>query len=649
MAESSRLAAAAAGEPLSLARPRFAELFPLIFENAAEGILLTSTDGSIFAANPAACRILGRSQEEICRAGRAGILDTSDPALPAALEERERTGRARAELTALWPDGSRVPVEVSSAVLERNGPSSLTVMFLWDVSERSRAREALRSERELLDRVFSVLEDPVVVVDFRTRLLVRANRAAEAVFGWTCEEMVGRDTSFLHVDQEHFREYGRLLEEAYATRGWFEGEFPMRRKSGEVFPARHLARTVRHGELSLAVGMIRDLTSQRRAEAERARLESALLQAQKMESLSAFAGGVAHDFNNLLVAVLANAEAVAAAMPPDAPGRAALDDVAAAARRGAALVRQLLAYAGRARVVRQPLDLSRAVGDVLHILRASVPRKIALETDLAERAPLLGDRGQLGQVVINLVLNAAEAIGDREGHIAISTGVEKCPAGHPTLALVQPPLEAGPYSWLEVRDDGAGMPPEVTSRIFDPFFSTRSVGRGLGLSAVAGVVRAHGGAVQVESSPGRGSRFRLWLPAGGPVPAPERPAVAAGTVLVVDDEPMVRRLAGWILEDAGYRVLEAGDGVEALELFRSRGGEIDVVLLDFDMPRMDGADTFDAIRAISPGARVLLSTGYGDQPWMERFRGQGLAGTLEKPYAASELVAAVRAARASRA
>jgi PAS domain S-box-containing protein len=631
---------------------RFADLFPLIFESAGEGILLTATDGTIFAANPAACRILGRSQEVICRLGRAGVLDATDPALPPALEERERTGAATAELTAVRPDGTRVPVEVSSAVLRRSGPASIAVILLRDASERIRAREALRAERELLDRVFSVLEDPVIVVDFRTRLVVRANQAAEAVFGWSCQEMVGRDTSFLHVDPEHFREYGRLLEEAYSARGWFEGEFPMRRKSGEIFPARHFARTLRQGDLSLAVGMIRDLTTHRRAEAERARLEAALLQAQKMESLSAFAAGVAHDFNNLLVAVLANAEAVASGMPRDAPGRSALDDVAAAARRGAALVRQLLAYAGRARVARQPLDLSGAVNDVLHILRASVPRKIALEIHLAERAPLMGDRGQLGQAVVNLVLNAAEAIGDREGHVVLSTGVEKCPEGHPALALAQPALEPGPYSWLEVRDDGAGMPPEVASRIFDPFFSTRSVGRGLGLSAVAGVVRAHGGAVEVDSSLGRGSRFRLWLPVGGPMPAELRAgasAVPAGIVLVVDDEPIVRRLASWILEDAGFRVLEAGDGVEALELFRSRAAEIDVVLLDFDMPRMNGADTFDAIRSLRPDARVLLSTGYGDQPWMERFEGRGLAGRLEKPYAASELVAAVRAARAVRA
>jgi PAS domain S-box-containing protein len=373
MAERSPAEHPAEGSPAS-GLPRFSELFPLIFENAEEGILLTATDGSIFAANPAACRILGRSEAEICRLGRAGITDAADPALRTAMEERQRTGRARADLRFVRPDGTHVPVEVSSAVLGQPGAASPTVMFLRDVSERERSRALLLAERELLDRVFEVLEDPVLVVDQRTRLVVRANRAAEAVFGWSVGEMVGRDTSLIHVDADRFREYGRLLEAACASRGFLEVEFPMRRKSGEVFPARHFARLVHQGNASLAVGAVRDLTASKRAEAERARLEAALLQAQKMESLSAFAGGVAHDFNNLLVAVLANAEALAAQAPSGSPEFQALDDIATAARRGAALVRQLMAYAGRARVTREPLDLSRVVHDVLHILRASVPR-----------------------------------------------------------------------------------------------------------------------------------------------------------------------------------------------------------------------------------------------------------------------------------
>lgn len=502
---------------------RIADLLPLVFENAGEGVLLASTDGTILAANPAACRILGRSQEEICRIGRAGILDPADPALPAALEEGERTGCLHAALTALRPDGSRVPLEVSATVQATSEPPSPMVLFLRDLSEH-RAGEVLPPGRELL------------------------------------------------------------------------------------------------------------------------------LQAQKMESLSAFAGGVARDFNNLLAAVLANAEAVAAALPHGSPEQRALDDVAAAARRGAAMVRQLLSFAGRARVTRQPLDLSQVVNDVLHILRAAVPRKITLDLALGERAPLVGDRRQLGQALVNLVLNASEAIGEAEGHVAISTGVEKCEPGHPALDLARPPLEPGPYSWLEVRDDGPGMAPEVVARIFDPFFTTRPGGRGLGLSAVAGVVRVHGGAVQVESTPGHGSRFRLWLPAVGPVPAPRRAVPAAapeGTVLVVDDEPMVRRLARWILEEGGFSVLEAADGAEAVEVV-STHQDVDVVLLDLEMPRMHGAETFDALRALRPGLPVLLSTGYGDQVRMDRFRGVGLAGTLEKPYAVSQLLAAVRAALAGK-
>jgi len=631
----------------------FADLFPLIFANANEGILLAATDGCIFAANPEACRILGRSEAEVRRVGRAGIFDDG-PALSRALAERERTGRLRADLTALRPDGIRTPVEVSSVLLGASGPPGATVIFFRDVSERVRAEEALEAKRQLLDGVFSVLEDAVLVIDFRSGLVVRANRAAEQMFGVRLPELVGRDTSFAHADRERYAAYRRLAEEAWARSGTFAGETVMRRANGQFFPVRHFSRPVQEGDLSVVVEVVRDLSEPKRVAADRARLEGALLQAQKMESLSALAGGLAHDFNNLMGVILANADSVAAQMPEGSPARQSLDDIGAAARQGSALGRQVLAYAGRARVAPAPLDLAHVVDDVLHLVRASVPKKVAVDLRLAERAPLVGDRGQLGQVLLHLVQNAGEAIGERQGRIAVSTGVERCEAGHPALAWQEPPLEPGPYAWLEVADDGPGMAPEVAARAFDPFFSTRAVGRGLGLSAVSGVVRGHRGAVEVDTAPGRGCRVRIWLPVGGPVEEARREqvrpvAASGGTVLVVDDEPLVRRVARRILETGGFQVLEASDGAEATERFRADPASIDLVLLDYDMPRMNGSEALEALQAVDAGVRVLLSTGYGDQRWMDLFRGRRLAGVIEKPYAAAALVAAVNGAMPERA
>ncbi len=632
----------------------FADLYPLIFANANEGILLAATDGSVFAANPEACRILGRSEAAVCQAGRSGIFDSS-PALSHALAERERTGQLRADLMALRPDGTRTPVEVFSVLLGDSGPPGATVIFFRDDSERVRAEEALEAKRQLLDSVFSVLEDAVFVIDFNSRLVIRANRAAEEMFGIPMDELVGRDTSFAHADPERHVSHRRLAEKAWAREGAFAGETVMRRASGQLFPVRHFSRPVREGDLSVVVEVVRDLSEQKRAAADRARLEATLLQAQKMESLSALAGGLAHDFNNLMGVILANAGNVAAQMPEGSPARNSLDDIGAAARQGSALGRQVLAYAGRARVAPAPLDLADMVDDVLHLVRASVPKKVAVDLHLAERAPLVGDRGQLGQVLLNLVQNSGEAIGDREGRIAISTGVELCEAGHPALAWQEPPLEPGPYAWLEVADDGPGMAPEVASRAFDPFFSTRTVGRGLGLSAVSGVVRGHRGAVEVDTAPGRGCRVRLWLPVGGPVEEARREqarpaaATAGGTVLVVDDEPLVRRVARRILETGGFQVVEAADGAEAAERFRADPGSFDLVLLDYDMPRMNGAEALAELQAADPSVRVLLSTGYGDERWLELFRGKRLAGVIEKPYAAAALLAAVRGAMPDRA
>ncbi|MBI5070822.1 MAG: PAS domain S-box protein [Deltaproteobacteria bacterium] len=647
--------------PPSLARAgedqvtAFADLFPLIFANANEGILLATTDGSIFAANPEACRILGRTEAQVCEAGRTGIFDAG-PALSRALAERERTGRLRADLTAIRPDGARIPIEVSSVLLGDSGPPGATVIFFRDVSERATAEEALEAKRQLLDRVFSVLEDAVFVIDYRSGLVIRANSAAEEMFGIPMDELVGHDTSFAHADPERHAAYRRLAEEAWGKGGAFAGETVMRRANGQFFPVRHFSRPVREGDLSVVVEVVRDLSEQKRAAADRARLESALLQAQKMESLSALAGGLALDFNNLMGVVLANAGNVAAQMAEGSPARQALDDIAAAARQGSALGRQVLAYAGRARVASAPLDLAHVVDDVLHLVRASVPKKVAVDLRCAERAPLVGDRGQLGQVLLNLVQNAGEAIGDREGRIAISTGVEVCEPGHPALAWQEPPLEPGPYAWLEVADDGPGMSQEVADRAFDPFFSTRAVGRGLGLAAVSGVVRGHRGAVEVDTAPGRGCRIRIWLPVGGPVEEARReqarPAPAEGgrgTVLVVDDEPLVRRVARRILETGGFHVIEASDGLEASERFRDDPGSIDLVLLDFDMPRMNGAEALDALQLVDPAVRVLLSTGFGDERWMQLFRGKKLSGVIEKPYAAAALLSAVKGAMPGRA
>ncbi len=404
------------------------------------------------------------------------------------------------------------------------------------------------------------------------------------------------------------------------------------------------------------IAVVRDITDRRRAEARERELERGVQQAQKLESLGILAGGVAHDFNNLLVAILGNAELALDELPAGAPAREGLEQIQLAAKRAADLTQQMLAYAGRGRFVVERVDLNQVVGDTTRLLASTVSRKIVIEASLAEGLPAVeGDPTQLGQVVMNLVLNAAEAIDEAQGHISVTTEVRTVTREQLAAALAGPGVAEGRFVALRVVDDGPGMDPNTRGRIFEPFFTTKFAGRGLGLAATLGIVRAHRGAMRVESRPGAGSSFEVWLPvASGAAERPAGPEEAtreskprAGLVLVADDEEMVRNLAQRILESAGYSVIVARDGREALDRFAERPKDFICVLMDTTMPTLDGVEAHREIVRINPDARVLLTSGWGEAEMSRRVLPEGLAGFVRKPYARSDLLAAVARAAAS--
>ena len=404
------------------------------------------------------------------------------------------------------------------------------------------------------------------------------------------------------------------------------------------------------------IGVVRDITERRRAEARERELEREVQQAQKLESLGVLAGGVAHDFNNLLVAILGNAELALDELPAGARARESLQQIQLAARRAADLTQQMLAYSGRGRFVVERVDLNQVVGEMTRLLGSSISRSISLDVSLARELPRVeGDPTQLGQVVMNLVLNAAEAIGEATGRIQVTTEQRTLTREQLAAALAEPGLPEGAYVSLRVADDGAGMDAAVRGRIFEPFFTTKFAGRGLGLAATLGIVRAHRGAMRVESRPGAGSTFEVWLPVADGAPdadaAPatraKEPKARSGLVLVADDEEMVRNLARRILESAGYEVLVACDGREAVARFAERAKEIACVLLDATMPGLGGVEALREIVRLRPDARVLLTSGWGEAEVARRFSSEGLAGFVRKPYARGELLAAVERAAAS--
>lgn len=389
---------------------------------------------------------------------------------------------------------------------------------------------------------------------------------------------------------------------------------------------------------------------QQEAEAERRRLESQMLQTQKLESLGVLAGGIAHDFNNLLTSVIGYCDLARSELPTHSAALEFIDEAVTGARRAAELTQQMLAYSGKGTLIVEPVQLSVLVSDITRLLEVSISKKCVLRFNLMEDLPACrADATQLRQVIMNLIINASDAIGDRSGVIAITTGVAWCDSDYLAENFVDDTLAEGLYVHLEVADTGCGMSADTRARIFDPFFTTKFTGRGLGLAAVLGIVRGHHGSMRVYSELGRGTTFKLLLPAEPQleplaVPAAAESAAWHGTggVLVIDDEESIRALTRHMLVKMGFEVSTASDGREGVEVFRDLAESNPLVLLDLTMPHLDGVATFALLRRIRPDVRVILMSGYNEQSIDTHFAGKGLVGFIQKPFRLSELRQLVR-------
>ena len=406
--------------------------------------------------------------------------------------------------------------------------------------------------------------------------------------------------------------------------------------------------------LVLYAATLGHLFTRKRGEIEKQRLEAQIRHTQKLESLGVLAGGIAHDFNNLLMGILGNADLALTELPSTSPARAYLKAIETAAHRAADLSRQMLAYSGKGRFLIEPVDLNEVIREMESLLRVSISKTATLRCSLAPGLPAIeADATQMRQVVMNLITNASEAIGENSGQISVATGVIECDPDYLKGTYFEQELPQGPYVFLEVSDTGCGMTREVQERIFEPFFTTKFMGRGLGMSAVLGIVRGHRGAVKIYSEPGRGTTFKILFPAlaaslratgtsdGSPAEWRGR-----GIVLLVDDEDVVRTTGRLMLEKLGFQVLIARNGREAIDVFSAKAADIGCVILDLTMPNMDGIETFQELRRIHSGARVIITSGYTEQEVVTRFSGKGIAGFIQKPYTLATLARGLKEALA---
>jgi PAS domain S-box-containing protein len=545
---------------------------------------------------------------------------------------------------------------------------------------RKRAEEALRESEQRYRLFVQNFTGIAYQLEQGHRLPRLMEGASVDICGYPADAFLRGDVCWPNLiddrDRDRILQRGRWL---FATQdAMSDDEYRVVHRSGEVRWVRDIARHVVDEETgrSFIQGAMYDMTDRKRAEEERLEMERRLLHAQKLESMGVLAGGIAHDFNNLLLAISGNLELAQLKLPQAGGSETAsamfLSRALSAVQTATGLAHQMLAYSGRGTFQLRAVNLSALVQENTDLLRAAIAHNRELTLQLAaDLLPIQADPSQVQQVIMNLITNAAEAMGEQGGQITLTTGVCACDARFlaASRGLEKPP--PGRYAYVQVEDNGCGMSADVQQRLFDPFFTTKVTGRGLGMAAVLGIIRSHHGAILVHSTPGAGTTVQVLFPlsaqvSAGAQEATETPLIAAAGsngmsgaapattpmapppqvgaphvqrrhVLVADDEPMVRSMCQSLLGSWGYSPLLAADGEEAVTLFRAHADEIACVVLDLTMPRLDGLGALKTLRQLRPGVRVILTSGYSQSEALARFDANGDTVFIQKPYQAQSL------------
>ncbi len=625
-------------------------------ENATDLIAEVDSEGRFLYVSPNCKAILGRSPEETIGStlneiiGAGHVHSEDSTRLAEGFQRNVAAGDGgEIEFRFRHADGTWHWFESKGRTYRLSDGSLRAVVISRDVTERHRTRAELAESQERYRLLAHGSRDAIWEMDAEGRL-VYASPAVQDLIGYRPEEITGTTPFHLVHADEIEAVVESFLRSIARRRRVSAGSYRMRHRDGswrwvEGWGVTYLRAD---GETRFLC-VTRDISERVAAEEERRALERQMQQAQKLEGLGVMAGGIAHDFNNLLTPILGDASLALMDLPGDAPVRAALQRIQRAAQRAAALTNQMLAYAGTGPLLLEPVDLSKLVREMAQLLESAISSEAVLVYRLESGLPAVeADATQLSQVVMNLITNAAEAVGDGPGRIVVQTSRVEIDGGA-SRSVIGEAIPPGPYVFAEVADDGCGMDEDTRGRIFDPFFTTKFTGRGLGLAAVLGIVRGHRGAIEVESAPLRGTRVRVLLPSAGgrALPAPrgsgeEVPWQGEGAVLVIDDDEGVRELAAATLRRSGLTPLTAADCGEAVEQLRARRDTVRAVLLDRTMPGIGGAETLEALRRVCPDVPVVLMSGYSEERAAEDLGLRDLAGFLQKPFLPSTLVSALR-------
>jgi PAS domain S-box-containing protein len=614
-------------------RRRLLERMEMLSAAAFEGLFM-HVNGVVLDANHRFAELVGYPREEVI-----GLNVIEACVVPEHHGEVRRRLADRFEgeyiVTAIRRNGSRFRAELHSKQ-GRIGDRPVRVVAVRDVTERERSQLLFRESEARLRELATAAFDVLVVS--RNGIIVQVSGAIEKMFGRRAEDMVGRPMlSFVAPASQP------LIQTVLDEQRFGKYEAEAAHVDGTCIPAEIFAVASTHDGQPVRVAGLRDLRERHRVAEERRKLEQQVERTQRLDSLGILAGGIAHDFNNLLVGIMGGADILMRRLT-DPADREAASMVLAAGKRAATLTRQMLAYAGQKDMSRrEPVDLRDLWEEIQTLLGAVLSKKAQVELDIEPQSIVRGDRATLMQVLMNLLTNASDALEGKPGRIDVRTRHLETPDERWRTALGAP-VTSGRWLLIEVHDNGVGMPESTLSRVFEPFFSTKERGHGLGLAACLGIVSAHGGAILVESEPGKGSCFSVLLPAGGSqiseppvaqIVRPRRPC----RVLVIDDEPLVRMHVRQALEPCGYVVEEAADGKSGLAALATTSA--DVVLLDMVMPDIDGAEVARRVRASGSQIPIVVSTAYLDATVKSRLPPESFQVFLRKPYDLAELVDAL--------
>ena len=617
-----------------------------VLNTAMDAIISMDEHGIVQEFNPAAERIFGYSSTEALGSNLADLI------IPEQSREQYKLGFARylktgkstmlgefLELNCLRRNGDSFPAEIN-VVEVISGKHRLFTSFLRDISIRKKALADLAQLATVVEQSYNA-----ILITDTDGIIQYVNPAFEKLSGFSAKEAIGQTPNIIKSDQHDKKYFSKMWQVISAHKNW-TGSFINKAKDGHIY---HVEQTI----FPIYVDQQHaGYTSVQMDVTERDQLQEQSEHTQRLESLGVLAGGIAHDFNNLLTAIMGNTGLANKTLSNDHPALKYLGNVQNASESAAALCQQMLAYSGKGQFIIQPLNLSESIVEMMQILKSSIAKRVNLDIQLDHHlAAIEADAGQIKQVIMNLVINASEAIGDHIGRVQVKTLQRHLSQNDIVALLGSDHMQAGNFIILQIIDDGCGMDEATRKKIFDPFFTTKFTGRGLGMSAILGIVRGHQGGLKVSSKIGTGTQFDVYFPASDQLVTPQIQELVSNTddvisiqstVLVVDDEAMLREIAESILQEMGIKVLLAEDGVQALQILQRHQTEIDVVMLDMTMPKMGGEECYRQLRTFAPDLDVIICSGFAETEVRMHFVAANHIDFLQKPYRPENLDEKIR-------